>query len=517
MSRNRLIAIDSVNATIATLLMQGAAFALTILVARSYGATSTTDAWFIALSIPGLYTAALFGALKAVFVPVFSEAVKKHPEDEKLILGSAYFLIILSSCLIAILLYFLLPFIISYAAGGLNSASRVTALDLSREVLPLVVLTSIIGLMDTIYNAHQKFLAPIFTPFIRTATVFIGVYFFRGPLGIHALSYSSVLGEALQLLILAYILKRQNMFVGIRATIHPAIKRMTHLAMPPLASSFVLEFNPLVDKIMIASTAVGSITALNIANSWNEIPLLLLGTGGFMSVILSHWSKMKAETSLETVVKSVEESLLMVSYLLIPVLAVFFAFRYPIINFFYANRQFTQEGVSNVVLLWGILIIGVLPNMLWRILVRFYHVMQDTKTPFWIGMFRSVLNILLNIIFKHFWGLPGIALSTSITAVLLFSGNFILIDRRVRSFRLIYLVKKWLVMVFIGIIMTLVCLVSYNFTQPLLQSLGRSSALISMSIGGLAGVLVYQFIAQVLGVQEARVVYSEFNKKLKFW
>jgi len=132
-------------------------------------------------------------------------------------------------------------------------------------------------------------------------------------------------------------------------------------------------------------------------------------------------------------------------------------------------------------------------------------------------MFRSVLNILLNIIFKHFWGLPGIALSTSITAVLLFSGNFILIDRRVRSFRLIYLVKKWLVMVFIGIIMTLVCLVSYNFTQPLLQSLGRSSALISMSIGGLAGVLVYQFIAQVLGVQEARVVYSEFNKKLKFW
>jgi len=60
--------------------MQGAAFAVSIIVAQLFGANLRTDAYFLALAVPALFTAALFGALKAVFVPVHNDYLKKNPE-----------------------------------------------------------------------------------------------------------------------------------------------------------------------------------------------------------------------------------------------------------------------------------------------------------------------------------------------------------------------------------------------------------------------------------------------------
>jgi Lipid II flippase MurJ len=83
MSINKLIARDSVKASTASFFMQGAAFVVAIIVARLFGANLQTDAYFLALSIPTIFNAAHLGALKAVFIPVFTRYINENPAEEK--------------------------------------------------------------------------------------------------------------------------------------------------------------------------------------------------------------------------------------------------------------------------------------------------------------------------------------------------------------------------------------------------------------------------------------------------
>ena len=169
MSVNRRIASDSIKTAVATFGMQGVAFAVSILVAQFYGATVVTDAYFFALAIPTLFTAALFGALKAVFVPVYTDYVTNHPGEEKRVLGATYSSVLILSVVSAVVLYLVAPFLMPLIAGGLSDAeARNLSITLARELVPLAVLSSLIGLMGSIYHSYQRFVLPILAPLCRT-------------------------------------------------------------------------------------------------------------------------------------------------------------------------------------------------------------------------------------------------------------------------------------------------------------------------------------------------------------
>lgn len=510
MSVNRKIATDSIKTAVATFGMQGVAFAVSILVAQFYGATSVTDAYFFALAVPTLFTAALFGALKAVFVPVYTEYVTQHPEDRERVLGAVYSVVLLLSLLAASLLYLLAPYLMPLVAGGLaDLEAKKLVITLSRELIPLAVISSLIGLMGSIYHSYQRFLVPIISPIWRTLLLFIFVIFLRDRLGIHALTYGTVLGELLSLVFMVFALRWRRIYVGFQSIFHPVVYKMARLSVAPIFGNFVLEFNPLVDKIMIASTAVGSVTALNIASKWNDIPLMLLSSGGFMSVILSHWSKLKAEEDMKEVIRSLEQALTMVVFVLLPFLTAFFVFRTQIINYFYLRKEFSLEAAGNVALLWGVLLWGVLPVLTGRILVRVYHVMQDTVTPFWIGISRTTLNVILNFIFRAYFGLVGIALSSILTQYILTTVNFVLLRRRIKELRLRRLLLAWSRMFGCALVAGLMMYLVYSPVEGLSSRLLSQPLLypvVAIGVSSLLGLIAYLALSVFLCVSEVRVL-----------
>ena len=287
MSINRAIAKDSIKTSSAAFFMQGAAFVVSVIVARIFGANLQTDAYFLALAVPTIFTAALFGALKAVFIPVYTRYITENPTEEKKLLGSMYFSFLLFSSVGFAVLYILAPYYVPPLAHGISPEGRLLATRLTRELLPLVILRSLIALFASIYNSYHRFLIPIISPIIRTLVLIFFVVYLKGSLGIHALSIGTVVGDFLQLLVLLAIMRSHGIYLGLSFGIHPAFRRMARLSAPPVLGNLVLEFNPVVDKIMIASTAVGSVTALNYASKLTDIPLVLLGAGGFMTVILA--------------------------------------------------------------------------------------------------------------------------------------------------------------------------------------------------------------------------------------
>ena len=230
MSVNKAIAKDSLRTTVAIFFVQATAFFVSAIVAWLYGANLRTDAYFLALSIPALFTAALFGALKAVFIPVFTTYKAKTPEEEKLILGSMYFSIFSLSMIVFILMFTLAPLYVPFLASGFDSEGKELAVNLTRELLPLVVLTSMVGVFGSVYNAYQKFIIPIVAPVFRTFVLISVVLYTKQAFGIHSLAIGTVTGDLVHLLILVGALRWEGIYFGLKATVHSALQQMARLS-----------------------------------------------------------------------------------------------------------------------------------------------------------------------------------------------------------------------------------------------------------------------------------------------
>ena len=498
--------------------MQGAAFVVAIIVARLFGANLQTDAYFLALSIPSIFNAAHQAALKAVFIPVVTRYLKENPAEEKKLLGSLYFSLLLFSSACFVVMYILAPYYVPPLASGMSPQGRLLATQLTRELLPLVIIRSFIALFASIFNSYHHFLTPIIFPIFRTLILLFFVLNFKTSLGIHALSFGTVAGDLLQLVILVGVMKWRRICLGLSFCIHPAMKHMVRLSVMPLVGSMILAFNPVVDKIMIASTAIGSVTALNYASKLTDIPLTLLGAGGFMSVVLAHWSKLNAERNIAEVVKSLEKSINMLLFILMPLVTIFLVLREPIITFLYQHKEFTPDDARITATLFGILALSILPLLVGRVLVRVYFVLEDTTTPFWLGIALTGLNTLFNFAFKPVWGMEGIAFSTAFTALIVTLINFWVLKRRVPEFNQTSLGKVFGKVLGAALVMGLVVSGSYPLLLPIFRiyQIGELDLNIFAAglLSGVLGLGVYALIAAYLRMEEWQIIWSRVRNRV---
>jgi len=517
MGVNKSIARDTARTTIANIFVQIVAFFVSIVVAALFGATFHTDAYFLALGIPIIFTAALFGALKAVFIPVFMEYKVKFPEEERELLGSLYFSLIVLSIVVFLIMSIFAPLYIPIIARGFNPESKRLAVRLTLELLPLTILTSMVGIFGSVYNAYQRFVLPMITPIVRSLVSIVFIVLTHKYFGVHSLAYGTVLGEFFQVLVLILILRKQHIYLGLRYFIHPAFLKMARLSVPQVLSNVFLEIRAMVDKILIAGIVFGSITSLNYATKLSTIPLELFSTGGFLTVILSYWSKEKAEVGLESVRASLEKTLVVLFFVLGPIISAMFVLSDSVVRLIYERKAFAPEATKNTGILLSILLISVIPVLLGRTLTRVFFVVQDTWTPFFIGASRTILNLVLNIIFRKFWGIAGIALASAVTSLILCVVLFILVKRKIGKIGYNKLIIKFVkILVAMGITSLSIKYLFFMFLRIFVTT-QYFGLFLSLALSTLLGGLLYILSLFVLQLDELFLVnnfLSNLGKRL---
>ena len=74
----------------------------------------------------------------------------------------------------------------------------------------------------------------------------------------------------------------------------------------------------------------------------------------------------------------------------------------------------TESERLHVASLLGIYLIGTLPRLISRLLIRAHLSLQNVTFVFSATLIRTAFNPILNLIFMKRWGLEGIALSTTL-------------------------------------------------------------------------------------------------------
>ncbi|MEE9447426.1 MAG: murein biosynthesis integral membrane protein MurJ [Arenicellales bacterium] len=393
------------------------------------GSQMVADVFFVAFRIPNFFRR-LFGegAFSAAFVPVFSEMEINHTPDE-----ARRFLALVTGRLMLILLGVTIvgvvfaPALVSVIAPGFKDQPDAfnLAVDVTRIMFPYLFFISLVALSAGIMNTRGRFAIPAFTPVILNLCLIFGAWFFasRYAHATYALAFSVIAAGFLQLLFqLPFLYKEQalprpRLTAGADdAAAEAGAKRVYQLILPALFGVSVAQINLLINTLLASFLVTGSISWLYYSDRLMEFPVGVFGIA-LATAILPKLSKDHASKSGAGFSLTLDWACRWVMLIAVPAMLALIILGEPIVTSIYHYGKFTDADVSSVYHSLVAFSFGLVPIILVKVLAPGFYAQKNTKTPVRIGMVAMGVNILFSLILFKPMAHVGLALSTSIAAL----------------------------------------------------------------------------------------------------
>ena len=221
-----------------------------LLVAKAFGASGLTDAFFVAFRIPNLLRR-LFaeGAFSQAFVPILAEYTnKKDKAETKQLVDKVATALAWTLVLVCILGIAFANYVVYAIATGLDGNAEIFSVSvlMTQIMFPYILFMSLVALAGGILNTNREFKIPAFTPVLLNIS-FIIASLFVAPLlekPILALAGAVFVGGLLQLAIQVPWLKKIGMLPRISFNIlgafrNPGVRRIIGQMIPAIFASSV--------------------------------------------------------------------------------------------------------------------------------------------------------------------------------------------------------------------------------------------------------------------------------------
>lgn len=498
---------------IVTIISKILGFGREIVVSYVYGASATTDAYLISQTIPIGIFSFISAGIATGFIPMYSWIKKEDGQlsADQFTNNLINVLILLASVIIAVVLVFTQQ-IVKIFASGFSGETLEIAVNFTRITIFGVYFTALLNIFAGYLRVYENYVIPALVGFPMNLII-IGSLFISTKTSVYVIAFGSLLATASQLLFLiSFVRKTGFRYKPILNLKDAHIKTMLFIALPVIAGTSVNEINVLVDRTLASRIAVGGISALNYARRLNGFVQGLF-VASITTVMYPMISKMAAEDNIKGLKSTLSEAISTISLLVIPATIGAMIFSDEIVSLLFGRGAFTLEAIEltgNALFYYSI---GMIAFGLRDILSRAFYALQDTKTPMINATIAVVLNIILNFVLSKYLGIGGLALATSISAILGTGLLFITLRRKIGGFGLKELSKSFIKMCLASALMGFSALGSFNYLK---QGLSQNLALI-IAIG--IGVLVYGVLIYFMRIPEVErtigLVKSKFKGKVE--
>lgn len=411
-------------------------FARDMVTASFFGASAAFDAFSIAFRIPN-FMRRLFaeGSFSQAFVPVLSEYQKqKSPQEVKQFIGAMAGTLGLTLLIVTIAGILFAPLIVRvFAPGFITAGDRYDlAVTMLRITFPYLMFISLTAFSGAILNTYSRFWVAAFTPvLLNVAMIAAAIFFspaFKTP--IIVLAWGVFFGGIAQLLFQWPFLARMKLqprpYINFR---DPGVRRVLKMMVPALFGVSVGQINLLVDSVFASLLVVGSVSWLYYSDRLMEFPLGVFGVA-ISTVILPHLSRHHASSANQSFSLTLDWALRAVLLVGIPAAVVLAMLAGPMLATLFQHGRFHSYDVLMARESLAAFAIGIAPFMLVKVLAAGFYAKQDMKTPVRIGVIAMVANIVLNFSLIKPLAHAGIALSTSLSAIINTCCLFYLLKRR---------------------------------------------------------------------------------------
>lgn len=406
-----------------TLISRVFGFIRDMVVARVFGAGMVADAFFVAYRVPGLLRE-LFaeGSMSAAFIPVFSRELHTHGREEALRLAKAVFTILFVLLMtVTVIGMIAAPVVVTLIAPGFHAAGGKFALtvELTRIMFPYLLFVSLAALAMGILNTLGSFFIPGLSSVMLSIFMISGVYilsrFFSVP--VYGLAVGVILGGIFQFWIQLPVLWKKKMNLGWHfEPTHPGVIRIGRLVLPMILGLSVTQLNIFVNTLLSSYLDEGSIAYLYYGIRLIHFPLGIFGVA-MASAILPTLSASAVKKEYEEMRKTYSFAVRLLLLITLPAMTGLIAMRIPIVSVLFQSRAFDYRatlGTAEALLFYSV---GLWAFAGTRVTAQTFYALQDTKTPAKAAALAVAVNIILSLILMGPLKHGGLALATSVAAM----------------------------------------------------------------------------------------------------
>jgi len=390
----------------ATITSRVLGFIRDVVLARYFGASGETDAFFLAFKIPN-FMRRLFaeGSFSLAFVPVLSEVraggdprALKDLVDHVAGTLAAVLLVITAVGILAA------PAVLAVFAPGWAIEGReefALSAQMLRITFPYILLISLTALAGGILNTFDRFLIPALTPVLLNLSLIAAAVLLsaRMEVPVMALAWGVLFAGVVQMAVQIPALLRLGLLPRPRwGWRHSGVRKILGLMVPTLIGSSVAQINLLLDTVIATFLVSGSVSWLYYSDRLLEFPLGVFGVA-LSTVILPNLSLKFARQNPHGFSATLDWALRLALIITLPAAVGLAVLASPILVTLFQYEAFQMSDVDMSALSLSAYAAGLPAFIAVKVLAPGFYARQDTRTPVKIAITAMASNMVLNLVF----------------------------------------------------------------------------------------------------------------------
>lgn len=507
------VAKATIGLMIVTILSKILGFGRELVLTYFYGATEISDVYITSSTIPTILFASVGTALATTFIPLFYELDKNNGREESLKFTNNIFnIVIIIGLMVSIFGYIFAKPLVKLFAMDFSGEKLKVAVDFTKIMIFGVIFIALSNMMTAWLQISGKFTIPGMVGLPFNICIIIGIVI-SSKGNINTMAIGTLIAMTTQFLFqLPFAIKngyKYKLYINLKCGY---VKKMMGLIVPVFIGVGVNQINAVVDRSLASTLGDGAITVLNSANRLKGFVLgLFIST--IVTVIYPTLSKLSNGDNKEQFAKSVAQSVNTVVLLIIPISVGAIVLAEPVVRIVFERGAFDSEATSMTAIALACYSLGMIGFGLREILNRVFYSIQDTKTPMINGALAMVLNIILNIILIKFLGHAGLAIATSMSALICIVLLFNSLKKKIGYFGQDKIIKTTGKSLISAIVMGVVTYFIYNILDNIL-GVGFIQEAIALFVSIGIGAIVYGGLVILLKVEEVNIITDMIKRKI---
>lgn len=493
---------------ILALLSKVMGFSKEIVLSYFYGASYISDAFLISLTIPGTIFSMIGIGIATSFVPMYSKIIQNEgiSSGNKFISNIINILLVVGSSIVFITLIFTENIVNLFAAGFEGETLRL-AVYFTRISILGVYFFGVTYIFEEYLRLNNNFILPaiVGVPFniFLIFSIFLSYKY-----SLEILAWGNILALAIKLFVLIYFAKKKGYLYYFKLDFHNNhFRKMLLLSTPVILGTSVNQINKIVDRTIASQISEGGISALYYAHRLDSF-IQGIFVLSLVSVMYPMISKMVVINNIKGLKKVLSDSIVSINLLVLPATIGSMIFAEPVVRLLFGRGAFDLQAISmtsNALFFYSI---GMIGFGLREVLSKVFYSMEDTKTPMVNAAIGMTINIILNLVLSRYLGIGGLALATSLAAIITTMLMFFSLRKSIGPFGLKQIVITSLKIVMASLAMGLIAKYTFNLFSNIM---GENLSLF-IAIG--VGVGVYLSSIYLMKIKEVDLLKESFKKKL---
>jgi putative peptidoglycan lipid II flippase len=408
-----------------------------------FGAGDANDAFRVASRIPNLVRD-LFaeGAMSAAFVPTFTRQLTLHGREQSWRLASSVInaLLIVTGAIVVLGIVFAEPLVRLFAAEFSEVPGKIElTIYLTRIVFPFLTLVAVAAVLMGMLNSLGHFFIPALSPAMFNVAVIVislALIPFADAIGVQPITIVAIgtlVGGLGQLVIQWPPLRREGFrYQPVLDLKDEGLHKVLLLMGPGTIGMAATQINVFVNTVLATGEGTGAVSWLDFAFRLMYLPIGLFGVS-IATAATPAISRMVAEQDFARIRSTLANALGLMLLLNLPATIGLIVLARPIVAMIFEHGNFTAADTIATAAALQLYAIGLIGYSIVRIISPTFYAVGRSRIPVMVSAGSVLVNIALNITLVDVLGYRGLALGTSITAIINASVQLFLLRREIHG------------------------------------------------------------------------------------